>query len=203
MIRRSLDVQVSKTIILDLSKTEDKLLKEMHQKTRYNIRLAEKKGVKIREAAEGEFEKFWELMSQTVNRDGFRLHEKDYYEKMIEVDGVKLFLGEAENKILCSGIFSFFGDTAVYLHGASSNENRELMAPHILQWELARRAKALGFKYYDFFGVDEKKWPGVTRFKRGFGGKEVNYPGTFDVIFDIFKYDGYKVLRFVRRFLKF
>ncbi len=202
VIRRSLDVQVSKTIILDLSKTEDELLKDMHQKTRYNIRLAEKKGVKIREAAEGEFEKFWELMSATVNRDGFRLHEKEYYQKMLETENIKLFFGEFENKILCAGIFSFFGDMAVYLHGASSNENRELMAPHLLQWGLVKKAKAFGCKYYDFFGIDNEKWPGVTRFKRGFGGEEVSYSGTFDVIFNKNKYFLYIFLRFVWRFLK-
>ncbi|MFA5248304.1 MAG: peptidoglycan bridge formation glycyltransferase FemA/FemB family protein [Patescibacteria group bacterium] len=202
-IEDSIDVQVSKTIILDLNKLEEELLKEMHQKTRYNIRLAEKKGVNIREAGSDEFEKFWELMSATVNRDGFRLHEKEYYKKMLEVENIKLYFGEFENKILCAGIFSFFGDTAIYLHGASSDENRELMAPHLLQWELIKKAKALGCKYYDFFGIDEKKWPGVTRFKKGFGGEELNYPGTFDIIFNKGKYEIYKFLRKARRLLKF
>jgi peptidoglycan pentaglycine glycine transferase (the first glycine) len=201
IINNSLDVQVSKTIILDLTKSEEELLVAMHQKTRYNIRLAEKKGVKIKEAGIEEFDKFWELMSATVNRDGFRLHEKEYYKKMLEVENIKLFFGEVENKILCAGIFSFFGDTAVYLHGASSNENREVMAPYLLQWELIKIAKASGCKFYDFFGIDEKKWPGVTRFKRGFSGQETNYPGTFDVIFEKTKYKVYKFLRTIRRMI--
>jgi peptidoglycan pentaglycine glycine transferase (the first glycine) len=221
-IKKTIDIQVSKTIILDLSLSEDDLLKNMHQKTRYNIRLAEKKGVKIREAGIEEFDKFWALMSATVNRDGFRLHAKEYYQKMLAGDSnfIKLFLGfaprspdegegEAEGKILCGGIFSFFGDTAVYLHGASSDENRELMAPHLLQWELIKKAKSLGCKYYDFSGIDEKKYPGVTRFKRGFlptgqagGGEEVNYPGTFDVIFNRIKYSLYQILRKLRRLMK-
>jgi peptidoglycan pentaglycine glycine transferase (the first glycine) len=150
-----------------------------------------------------DFEKFWSLMSATVNRDGFRLHEKEYYKKMLEVENIKLFFAEHQNNILCAGIFSFFGDTAIYLHGASSDENRELMAPHLLQWELIKKAKSLGCKYYDFFGIDEKKWPGVTRFKRGFGGQEMNYPGTFDIIFDKTKYGVYKFLRKIRRLIKF
>jgi|WetSurMetagenome_2_1015567.scaffolds.fasta_scaffold09695_3 peptidoglycan pentaglycine glycine transferase (the first glycine) len=199
-ISKTIDIQVSKTIILDLTKSEEELLAAMHQKTRYNIRLAEKKGVKIREAGIEEFDKFWDLMSATVNRDGFRLHEKEYYKKMLAMENIKLFFGEFENKILCAGIFSFFGDTAVYLHGASSNESREVMAPYLLQWELIKKAKAAGCKYYDFFGIDEKKWPGVTRFKRGFGGQEINYPGTFDVIFDKKRYLLYSLLRKIRRF---
>jgi peptidoglycan pentaglycine glycine transferase (the first glycine) len=215
IINNSLDVQVSKTIMLDLTKSEEELLAAMHQKTRYNIRLAEKKGVAIKESplsrgvAEGrgvsddEFEKFWSLMSATVNRDGFRLHEKEYYKKMLSTENIKLFFADYQNKIICAGIFSFFGDTAVYLHGASANENRELMAPHLLQWELIKKAKASGCKYYDFFGIDEKKWPGVTRFKRGFSGEEMNYPGTFDVIFEKTKYKVYKFLRTIRRLIKF
>jgi lipid II:glycine glycyltransferase (peptidoglycan interpeptide bridge formation enzyme) len=213
-ISKSIDIQVGKTIILDLALSEEDLLKKMHQKTRYNIRLAEKKGVKIREAGIGEFEKFWSLMSDTVNRDGFRLHSKNYYEKMLSLGGnfSKLFfgfvpssLGEGgglNGEIICAGIFCFFGDTAVYLHGASSSKNREVMAPHLLQWELIKKAKALGCKYYDFSGIDEKKYPGVTRFKRGFSGVEVNYPGTFDVIFNKTKYKIYNFLRIIRRFVK-
>jgi peptidoglycan pentaglycine glycine transferase (the first glycine) len=220
-IKKTIDIQVSKTIILDLIKSEEELLAAMHQKTRYNIRLAEKRGVKIREAGVsspllspangagkeglgvvGGFEKFWDLMSATVNRDGFRLHEKEYYKKMLEVENIKLYFAEFEGKVICAGIFSFFGDTAIYLHGASSDENRELMAPHLLQWELIKKAKSLGCKYYDFFGIDEKKWPGVTRFKRGFGGQELNYPGTFDIIFDKRKYIVYKLLRIIRRMIK-
>jgi peptidoglycan pentaglycine glycine transferase (the first glycine) len=200
-IRKTIDIQVGKTIILDLSLPEEELLKKMHQKTRYNIRLAEKKGVKIREAGIEEFDKFWTLMSATVNRDGFRLHAKEYYQKMLAGDSnfIKLFLGEAEGKILCGGIFCFFGDTAVYLHGASSNENRELMAPHLLQWGMIKKAKSIGCKYYDFSGIDEQKYPGVTRFKRGFSTEEIKYPGTFDVIFSGIKYFLYKLLRKFRR----
>jgi peptidoglycan pentaglycine glycine transferase (the first glycine) len=230
IIYNSLDIQVSKTIILDLTKSEEELLAAMHQKTRYNIRLAEKKGVKIREAGietpllskegfEGGFEKFWSLMSATVNRDGFRLHEKEYYQKMLATENIKLYFGfvprsfsgggdlikvsgEQEEKIICAGIFSFFGDTAVYLHGASSNENREVMAPYLLQWELIKKAKAAGCKYYDFSGIDEKKWPGVTRFKRGFSGEEINYPGTFDVIFSQTLYKFYNFLRIIIRLIR-
>lgn len=212
---KTIDVQPSKTLILDLSKSEEDLLKEMHQKTRYNIRLAEKKGVAIREAGIDEFEKFWELMSETVERDGFRLHDKEYYQKMLQskspersVVGVrvmsdelkiKLYFAEYNGKVITANIIDFFGDMVTYVHGSSSNQDRSVMAPYLLQWEIIKQAKNLGYKHYDFYGIDENKWPGVTRFKKGFGGAEVNYPGTFDVVFDSTLYNVYKLFRWLRR----
>jgi peptidoglycan pentaglycine glycine transferase (the first glycine) len=213
VIRKSIDVQPSKTIMLDLSKSEEVLLATMHQKTRYNIRLAEKKGVKIIEAGEnspllfkegsgGGFKDFWNLMEKTSGRDGFTSHEKDYYEKLLQTapEMFKLFSAVYQDKVIAAGIFSFFGDTATYLFGASDNDRREVMAPYLLQWELIKKAKSAGCKFYDFFGIDGQKWPGVTRFKLGFSGLEMEYPGTFDVIFDSSKYFIYKILRLVRRF---
>lgn len=200
-ITQTLDVQPSKTLILDLAKTEEDLLKEMHQKTRYNIRLAEKKGVKIVEAGKERFEEFWHLLDQTSGRDKFRPHGRNYYEDMLKADKnfIKLFFAEYKNKPIAAGIFSFFGDTATYLHGGSADEYREAMAPHLLQWEVIKLAKSLGYKYFDFHGIDEEKWPGVTRFKMGFGGEEVNYPGTFDLIYDAAWYNVYKMIRKARR----
>lgn len=212
-IRKSIDIQPSQTIMLDLSRSEDVLLATMHQKTRYNIRLAEKKGVQIREAShagflagdgEKEVEKFWKLMEKTSGRDGFTPHDKDYYEKLLHTapDRFKLFFAILEDNIIAAGIFSFFGDTATYLFGASDNDHREVMAPYLLQWELIKRSKSAGCKFYDFFGVDDKKWPGVTRFKLGFSGEEIKYPGTFDVIFNILRYEIYLILRRARRIFR-
>ncbi|MFH1822429.1 MAG: peptidoglycan bridge formation glycyltransferase FemA/FemB family protein, partial [Patescibacteria group bacterium] len=200
-IFHTIDVQPSKTLVLDLSKVEDELLKNMHQKTRYNIRLAEKKGVKIEEAQNVAiyFEEFWKLMRETVERDNFRLHGKDYYKKMLELDFIKLYLAEYEGKIIAGNIMAFFGDTVTYLHGASSNQYRNVMAPYLLQWHCLKLAKEMGYKYYDFSGIDEKKWPGVTRFKKGFGGQEIKYPGTFDLVFENGWYSVYKMVRKARR----
>ncbi|MBU4216731.1 peptidoglycan bridge formation glycyltransferase FemA/FemB family protein [Candidatus Parcubacteria bacterium] len=214
-VRQTIDVQPSKTLILNLENTEENLLKEMHQKTRYNIRLAEKKGVTIREAGIDEFDKFWALMSETVERDGFRLHGKDYYKKMLStpqpsrsVVGVrvmsdelkiKLYFAEYEGRIIAANIITFFGDMVTYVHGSSSDQDRNVMAPYLLQWEIIKQAKNLGYKHYDFYGIDEIKWPGVTRFKKGFGGQEQTYPGTFDVIFNNFSYKAYQALRWLRR----
>ncbi len=210
-LRQVEDTQPSKTIILDLSKSEDELLANMHQKTRYNIRLAEKKGVKITESHD--IEKFWNLMKETTERDKFKSHNREYYEKMLTPPSpplvrvgnkrgelqIKLYIAEYEGKVLTAGIFVFYNDTATYLHGASTHENKNVMAPYLLHWEMIKFAKKEGYKYYDFYGVDEQKWPGVTRFKKGFGGEEINYLGTFDVVFNKVWYAIYKLVRAVKR----
>jgi len=209
-IVQSLDIQPSKTLVMNLTKTENQLLEIMHQKTRYNIKLAEKRGVNIYEANINNFEKFWELAEKTSNRDNFRLHNKEYYRKMLlKVNNVKyfkkdeliikLFFSEYNNKNISANIVSFFGDTVTYLHGASDNQYREVMAPYALQWHVIKLAKSLGYKYYDFYGIDENKWPGVTRFKSGFGGEELNYEGTFDLILNKNYYNIYRILRKIRR----
>jgi len=203
-IVRSIDIEPSKTSIVNLQKTEDELLRIMHQKTRYNIRLAEKKGVKIREASDEDFESFWRIMKETVDRDGFRLHSKEHYQKMLALDNnfVKLFLAEYDGKIIAAVLAAFFGDTITYVHGASANEFRNVMSPYLLHWHIMKLGKTLGYKYYDLNGVDENKWPGVTRFKVGFGGIVINYPGTFDLVFNKTWYNVYKVLRILWRRLE-
>lgn len=195
------DVQPSKTLVLDLTKSEDEILQEMHQKTRYNIRLAEKKGVKVIEAGADRFEEFWNLLDQTSGRDKFRPHGRNYYQAMLQLDDkpVKLFFSEYKGRLIATALVSFFGDTATYLHGGSANENRAVMAPYVLQWQTIKLAKQLGHRYYDFHGIDEIKWPGVTRFKNGFGGFLVNYPGTFDLVYDQGWYSIYKMVRKIRR----
>lgn len=198
---KTIDVQPSKTIILDLSKSEAVLLKEMHQKTRYNIGLAKKKGINIVEGNESRFDEFWNLMSETGERDDFNLHGINYYKEMIKLNSnfIKLYFAEYKEKAIATALAAFFGDTAVYLHGASSNDDRNLMAPYLLQWHCIQSAKKLDCKYYDFYGIDEKKWPGITRFKTGFSGKIKKYQGTFDLPFDPAWYNIYKMIRKVRR----
>ena len=200
-ISKTIEVEPSKTLILSLSKSESDLLKGMHQKTRYNIRLAEKKSVKIIEPGLDKFDNFWRLLSETSTRDDFRLHGIDYYKEMLKADPkyIKLLFAQYKGELVAANIVSFFGDTVTYVHGASSNEFRSTMAPYLLQWHTIKLAKEQGYKYYDFFGIDEFKWPGVTRFKLGFSGEEIEYPGTFDVIFDVGWYQVYKMVRRVRR----
>jgi lipid II:glycine glycyltransferase (peptidoglycan interpeptide bridge formation enzyme) len=192
------DFQPSKTLILDLSISETEILNEMHYKTRYNIRLAYKKGVKVRLGDLNEVEKFLKLLKETAKRKRIKIYSEDYYYKLLSLnkDFAKLFFAEYEKKILAANIVIFFGDTVTYLFGGSSKEHRNLMAPHLLQWEIISQAKKEGYKFYDFWGIDEKKWPGVTRFKLGFGGRIITYPGTYDLVFNSFIYQLYNFGKF-------
>ena len=186
-IKSAKEIQPSRSIVLDISQSEEDLLKQMHQKTRYNIKLAQKKGIEIRQSNNPEaLNAFVGLLGQTAKRDDFYLHPKEYYQKVLDILGeetVKLFLAEYQNKTVAAILVYFFGETAVYAHGASDHDHRRLMAPYLLQWHAILEAKKKGLKYYDFWGIDEDKWPGVTRFKKGFNGQEVNYSGAFNLIY--------------------
>ena len=207
------EIQPSQTVILDLTKTEEELLAEMKSKTRYNINLAERKDIKITQQTthNSQLTTFLELLKETAEREGFRLHPKEYYEKLFAAHSpnfsVELFLAEYNGKTIAAHLLVFFGNPArttdviqsggqaVYLHGASSREHKDAMAPYLLHWEAIKEAKRRGYLTYDFWGISEKKWPGLTRFKKGFGGAEKEYPGAFDLVFAQFWYWVYNIVR--------
>lgn len=174
-------LQPQRTIILDLTKDYDELLKQMHQKTRYNIKLAQRHKVDVRESKDIEI--FWGLMQKTRERDKFSLHSKEYYQKLLELEGVRLFIAYYKEQPAASAIVIFHRERATYLHGASDYSLRKYMAPYALHQEIILVAQCEDMEKYDFWGINEKKWPGVTRFKRGFGGKEVGYIGSYDLVF--------------------
>lgn len=197
------DIQPRKTVVLNLEKDADTLLKEMHQKTRYNIRLAKKKGVEIKEGTKDNLLEFWRLMQITSSRDSFKIHSKTHYQNLlVNSDFIKLYFAVYDDKRIAAALVCFFGSKATYLHGASDNEYRKVMAPHLLQWEIIKRAQEKGIKLYDFYGIDEKKWPGVTRFKKGFSKDERKYAGTFDVVFRPAMYKVYRLVKFLMKILK-
>lgn len=201
--RPSKNLEPALSLILDLGKRETELLKEMHQKTRYNLGLAAKKGIKITTGQAADFPELWRLLSLTSNRDDFRLHAREHYLNLLTAAPglIKLFFAEYEGRKIAAGLFIFWGDKVTYLHGASDSNYRQLMAPYLLQWSLIKAAKDEAYKYYDFYGIDEINWPGVTRFKLGFGGRRVDYPGTFDFIFCPRLYSFYLGLRRLRRLI--
>jgi len=187
MLHETSSVQPKNEWRLDLAPNEEGLLKNMHPKTRYNIGLATKHGVVVREGdKEKDFSKFWQLIKETYDKKDLKTHPESYYQGILKLDNTKLYLAEHEGKVLASGLMTYFGDTVYYLHGGSSQENKNIMAPYLLFWETIKEAKKVGYKYYNFGGVapegsDAKHpWFGITRFKRGFGGEEVNYAGTWD-----------------------
>jgi peptidoglycan pentaglycine glycine transferase (the first glycine) len=206
------------TSIIDIAKIENEILAIMHSKTRYNIRVAEKHGVVVRGEHPPEvrpqgpklgevspqsrgFAPVMELFDETAKRDGFRLHPRGYYEKQVQMPGVAVFVAEHGSKLLAAAIVVFSGDTATYLHGASSNEDRNLMAPYALHWNIIKAAKERGCSRYDLWGISEDPksgWAGITRFKRGWGGMETCAPGTFDLPISRFWYSVYRLVRRLR-----
>ena len=180
----------------------------MHPKTRYNIRLAERHGVRARAVAGSECEalvpKFWQLLFTTSRRDGFSLHPQEYYRILFDVRSAdfqnELWVAELGGDILAAAIVSWYSpsSTATYLHGASSRERHEAMAPHLLQWAILREVRRRGVTAYDFGGIDEQRWPGVTRFKRGFGGTAHIFPPSMDILFRPGLYRLYRLQRFMR-----
>ena len=204
-------VQPQDTIYIDLKSTEDELLQGMHQKTRYNIHLAERKGVVVRVADKLEdIQLFNKLNEVTTQRDRFRSHPGQYYQAMLNAlrpsGFMKLFLASIDNEVVAASLVAFFGDTATYVHGASSDSHRNVMAPHLLQWSQIQQAKKSGHTFYDLWGVvpsdsdnTNHSWAGITRFKKGFGGQEVSWLGAYDLILDNFWYKLYKIARGFRK----
>lgn len=199
-LQPSISIQPRETIIIDLVKSEEELLAAMHEKTRYNIRLAERKGVHIKDfqcsifnVQSEKFGIFWSILQETAERDGFRTHPREYYEKLLAVRSDnfsnELFFAEYRGEALAAAMINFYrgetsiGGVASYLHGASAREQREAMAPHLLHWRIMQEAKRRGCAAYDLWGVDEKRWPGLTRFKRGFGGRALVHPVSVDMIY--------------------
>ncbi|MEY3470696.1 MAG: hypothetical protein RLZZ223_46, partial [Candidatus Parcubacteria bacterium] len=162
------------TQIMDLSLSEDDLLKNMHSKMRYNIRLAKKKGVQIKtiQKKNKDFDKYFnnfiELMQETSQRGVFSIHRPDHYRHLLELVSsdlkTSLIVAEHDNKILAANIILDTTEQRIYLHGASSSQNRNLMAPPLLQWESILEAKKNAKKFYDFWGISntKKSWGGIS-----------------------------------------
>ncbi|MCF7907166.1 peptidoglycan bridge formation glycyltransferase FemA/FemB family protein [Patescibacteria group bacterium] len=190
-IKKTSDVQPSQTAFLDLQKKEADLLSAMHSKTRYNIRLAQRKGVEIEESQS--LDCFWRLLQETAKREEFQIHDFEYYRELLNLSQSKLYLARYLDKILAAHLVIFFNQRAFYVHGGSSREFSQVMAPHLLHWEAIRIANNNKCEYYDFWGIDSQKWPGLTKFKMNFGCRQVTYPGTFDLPFSSFWYNLYRV----------
>ncbi|QEN05393.1 peptidoglycan bridge formation glycyltransferase FemA/FemB family protein [Thiospirochaeta perfilievii] len=178
-------IQVPDTTILDITSDEDVILSAMHKKTRYNIKLAAKKGVVIREVPISELDRWYNMYEVTAKRDSIAIHSKEYYKSVYDKTNMKLLFAEHDGELL-AGIFLLIqNDIATYLYGASSNSKRNLMPSYLLQWEAIKLAKELGAKSYDFFGIpptDDKNHPmfGLYRFKVGFSGQIINRVGCYD-----------------------
>lgn len=194
-------IQPPRTVVIDLRPTEDEILARMKQKTRYNIRLAEKKGVTVREGTAADLPAFNRLMLITGQRDNFGIHDSNYYRAAYDLfapQNAALWLAEYEGQPLAGVMVFTSGDSAAYLYGASSDQERQRMPAYAAQWAAMRWAKARGCVTYDMWGVPDAEedeleasftdrqdglWP-VYRFKRGFGGEVVRTVGAADRVYN-------------------
>ncbi len=196
-------VQPRSTIVVDLRPDEEAFLARMKPKTRYNIRLAGRRGVQVRPArGPEEVALFYELLLETARRDAFGIHVQPYYQTAYHLlcergNGVLLF-AEREKKVLAALMAAAWGREAIYLYGASHSRGQEHMPSYLLQWEAMRWARSRGCIRYDLWGIpdsvleggDEREerreknirdgmW-GVYRFKQGFGGRPLRTVGAYD-----------------------
>ncbi|HLB50941.1 MAG TPA: peptidoglycan bridge formation glycyltransferase FemA/FemB family protein [Patescibacteria group bacterium] len=220
MVKAPHDVQPKEIFVVDILPGEDELLAAMKSKTRYNIRLAQKKGVKVFVTREEKYRQaFLDLMQRTADRKEITPHSRMYYEKFLTVfpeEMCRLFVAEYEGQVLAANLLIVYGATATYLHGGSGDTHRDAMAPYLLQWEQMRFAKAHGCTHYDFGGVktvnsqqltannkqteDKDSWSGITRFKTGFSPQTapIIFPGAYDIILHPLSYALYRIVQRIR-----
>ncbi|MCL5011009.1 MAG: aminoacyltransferase [Patescibacteria group bacterium] len=208
-------IQPQKTLVLDLTKTNGEILAGFNEKTRYNVRLAAKKGVQfvVADADKPEnLEIFYSLLKKTSQRDDFHSYPKSYFAQFLKFTegsprgitpraalGVKLFFAQWQEKVIAANLLVLFGSRATNLHGASDYEFRQVKAPQFLRAQQIFWAKQQGFSQYDQWGIDEVKWPSLTEYKKSFGGKEIVYPAGFDIVFQP---GWYKLFKLARKILR-
>jgi peptidoglycan pentaglycine glycine transferase (the first glycine) len=195
--------------VLDIRPDEKTLLAGMKEKWRYNIRLAGRKGIVVRRGAgQADLDAFYQIYETTSERDQFFIHNKSHYEDVMrlfgEDDHAALFLAEYEGQVVAGTIVLYLGCWSWYMYGASSNEHRERMPNHLLQWTGMQWAKTKGCWYYNFRGIPDileegqELW-GVYQFKRGFGGYPLRSLETHDLIYQPLVYEAYRRLLEVKR----
>ncbi len=191
-------IQPPRTILVDIAPDEATILARMHQKTRYNIRLAERKGVTVRAGTLEDFPAFYALMQETGARDRFGVHSEAYYRRALELflptGAASLWLAEVAGEPVAALVAFALGAKAWYFYGASADRHREKMPTYALQWAAIRWARARGCTTYDLWGIPDADaatleaefeqrsdglW-GVYRFKRGFGGQVTRFVGLWE-----------------------
>lgn len=190
-----IDLEPLRTLVIDLSLSREQILAQMKPKGRYNIKIAQRYGLQVistdLQSGLNDFLKFYQ---ETVKRKQFEGKEEKYFTDLATaIDNpinAKIFFVKDGEQILAAALVIFYGGMVTYLFGASSDFQREKMAPYLLQWEIVCQAKELGFKNYDFYGIvpDENNlehpWQGFTAFKKKLGGEEVKYIGSYDFIYN-------------------
>ena len=187
----SSQVQFRNTVLLDLNGNEEDWLQRMKQKTRYNMRLAQRSGVTVRAADESELPLIYKMYAETSVRDGFVIRSEEYYQdvwqRFMHAEKMTPMVAEFEGQMIAGLMLFYYGKNAWYLHGMSTGQHREKMPNYLLQWEAMRLAKAKGCEIYDLWGAPDvfdgkDSMTGVFRFKEGLGGKVLRTCGAWDFV---------------------
>lgn len=200
--------------IVRITGTEDEILALMKPKGRYNIKIAQKHEVMVEKS--DNVEDFYKIFRETAERDGFQIRPKSYFENLMKIlkpaGLAEMLVARYNGKPVAAGIFTFYGETASYLYGASLSSDREVMAPYLLHWEAIKLAKEKGCTYYDLLAVTPfdslnpknsnlkpHKYSGITRFKEQFGGVSYQTFGSYDLITNKCWYILFKMIEKMRR----
>lgn len=197
------------TFILDLKPTEEQLLANMKTKTRYNLNLAQRKGVIIVEnSTKAGLDQHLEILKETTLRQGFYAHTPEYFQDMWEYLGnngiMRILEARYQEKVLVSWIMFAYGETLYYPYGASTSEHRDLMASNLMMWEAIKLGKSLGMTKFDMWGAlgpepdQSDPWYGFHRFKQGYGGEHMEFLGTYDFVIDQPMYFLYQIAEKIR-----
>ena len=196
-------VQPEWRAVVDVRPDTGRILAAMHQKGRYNIRVAERHGVTVEPSQS--VDHFYDLYVETAKRDGFTPRGKEYFQDFLAmVPGAALFLARKNDKMLAGGIMVFYEEGASYLYGASSSEERQLMAPYLLHWGVMQEAQRRGCLSYDLGeippqGAEEHPLRGLGEFKMKLGAKAVHLMGSWDFVLEPFWYRAFRVGEKLRR----
>lgn len=216
------DVQPREVLRVDITPNAEVLFSALKPKTRYNIRLAEKRGIRVFRTRDEKYVRiFLDLIRRTADRKEITPHPSSYYEQLFRTlpeEMCHLFVAEyagsastgegsssmRDGEVLAANLLITFGTTATYLHGGSSDAHRDMMAPYLLQWEQMKFAKEYGCTEYDFGGVQSNirsSWEGITKFKMGFSPQTetVVFPGAYDIILNLKVYAFYRAAEYLKK----
>lgn len=190
--------QPIRTVILDLSKTEQDLLADMKSKHRQYIRKAERNGVKVMRGDDASIDDFCKIIKEVIHDRGYVMHEIGYYKKVWQFfrqeDQVVMFVARVKGEVVGTYMIILSADNAYEMFGGCNKKGRNLLANYLLKWESIKYCKKIGKQYYDQWGA-EFAHPGLVQFKEGFGGKVVEYPPQYVYVCDKLGYFIYKILR--------
>ncbi|MDQ3018485.1 MAG: peptidoglycan bridge formation glycyltransferase FemA/FemB family protein [bacterium] len=201
-------IQPSKTLLTDITQSDEELLGAMHNKTRYNIKVAAKHGVTIQKSTTQNIAEVVTLLTQTSDRQNYHSYPASYYENLISFFGVEepdctahVYRALLNDELIATALMVDHGSTRTYLFGGSSNEHRSAMAPYALHWQAIQDAKSVGLTKYDWWGIETAtgKLPGFVQFKLRWGGDPVAYPPAIDIVLKSGWYTVYTVLRKLNR----